>query len=101
MMRKRGQGPSWHERIDVLMRVLAAVFGGYVLVSMLTALLSLYLPMTDSEAVLTATMLSFLAYALAVMWAFAARSAMRAWIVLLALTAALAVSVFPPAWMLT
>lgn len=83
MKARRG---SWREKGGVLSRLLAALLGGYALSAALAAALSLHLPLASSEAVLVGTMLSFLAYALAVMWAFAAPHALRAWSGLLAPT---------------
>ncbi|MBN9407585.1 MAG: hypothetical protein J0H69_00415 [Burkholderiales bacterium] len=67
----------------VLSRILAAVLGGHVLASALSvaivALASAAWPMARADAALAAMQLSFLPWAAAVMWAFAARSAPRAW----------------------
>ena len=88
----------WAERAAVLSRLLAALLGGYALSALLTAVLALHLPLEPSEAVLVGTMLSFLVYALAVMWAFAARHALRAWTGLLAPILLLAVILAVPDW---
>ena len=74
-------------RLGVASRSVAAIVGGYVLAALVTMLLSVSLPMTRSEAVMTATLLSFAIYTCAVMWVFATRSALRAWLGL-AITAA-------------
>lgn len=66
-------------RLAVAARVLAAAPGGYLLVTLVTALLGLLLPGPRAEAVLTATMLSFALYAGVIVWAFAARSAAQVW----------------------
>lgn len=71
-------------RLAVTARVLAATLGGYVLTSLLTGLLGMLLPGPRAEAVLTATMLSFAVFAAIVMWCFAASSARRVWVALLA-----------------
>ncbi|MCO6417751.1 DUF3649 domain-containing protein [Siccirubricoccus sp. KC 17139] len=63
----------------VLSRILAAVVGGYALGALVAIACALLLPFARSEAVITGMMLSFAAYAGAVLWAFAARSAWRAW----------------------
>ncbi|WP_235907600.1 DUF3649 domain-containing protein [Siccirubricoccus phaeus] len=63
----------------VLSRTLAAVVGGYAVGALVSVACALLLPMPRAEAVLTGMMLSFAAYAGAVLWAFAARSAWRAW----------------------
>ena len=67
-------------RLDVATRSVAAIVGGYVLAALVTMLLSVSLPMARSEAVMTATLLSFALYTCAVMWVFATRSALRAWL---------------------
>jgi len=70
-------------RLGVASRSVAAIAGGYVLAALVTMLLSVSLPMARSEAVMTATLLSFAVYTCAVMWVFATRSALRAWLGLL------------------
>lgn len=71
-------------RLMVASRAIAGAFGGYALASLVTAVLSLALPLVTgasrASALLTATLLSFAVYAVAVMWAFSARSALRAWV---------------------
>ncbi|MCH7343387.1 iron transporter [Pelomonas sp. CA6] len=64
----------------VLSRSLAALAGGYLLASALAAACALHLPLERVEATMTGTLLGNLAYALAVLGAFAARSAARAWV---------------------
>lgn len=68
-------GPRW----SIFSRVMAAILGGYLLTSIVIALLAIMLPGSRAEAVLTAMLLSFLIYACVVMWVFACRSASRAW----------------------
>lgn len=67
----------------VASRAIAGALGGYALASLVTAVLSLALPLltgtSRASALLTATMLSFAVYALAVVWVFSARNALRAW----------------------
>lgn len=70
-------------RLLVASRILAAIIGGYALTSALSVLLALLLPVSRSEATLAATMLSFVVYAVVVLWVFAARSVMRVWLTLL------------------
>ncbi|MFO6419033.1 DUF3649 domain-containing protein [Hylemonella sp. W303a] len=62
----------------LLSRIGAAIFGGYALAA-LASVATLALPMDKVQAVLTGLLASFLVYALAVIWVFAARSAWRAW----------------------
>ncbi|RAI59704.1 DUF3649 domain-containing protein [Roseicella frigidaeris] len=73
---------SWHWP-GVLSRSLAAVLGGYAVAALAATALALWLPTSRAEAVLTGTMLSFALYAGAVLWVFAAASALRAWVGLL------------------
>ena len=64
-------------------RVLAALAGGYALAALASVALSLGLPplagTARSEAVLAGTLWSFVVYVVAVIWAFVARTAWRAW----------------------
>lgn len=77
------QGISTGYRMAVASRAIAAVLGGYVVAAIATGCMSLALArwtdMARAEAVVTATLLSFLWYALAVIWVFAVDTAWRAW----------------------
>lgn len=66
--------------LAIASRAAAAAFGGYATAAAATACLSVALPLSRAEAVMTATMASFAVYAGAVLWAFAAETALRAWI---------------------
>ena len=70
-------------RLGVAARALAAIAGGYGVAALSAAVLALCLPaafgMARSEAAMTGTLASFIVFALAVMWVFAARTALRAW----------------------
>ena len=70
-------------RLGVASRAVAAIGGGYALGALASASLALFLPTSRLEASLTGTLASFVVYALAVMWVFAARTAWRAWLGLL------------------
>lgn len=70
-------------------RIVAALFGGYALAA-LGSVAALALPMSKPQAVLTGMLASFAIYAGAVVWVFAARSALRAWAGLLVAAAPLA-----------
>lgn len=83
-------------RLAVASRALAAAVGGYVLAWFATIVLSLAWPAPKAQAVMWATMISFLVYALAVIWVFATRSAARAWAGMLGASAVLALL----AWLL-
>lgn len=77
-------------RLAVAARVLAAALGGYALASAATVLLALIWPGPQSEALLWASMLGFAIYSLVVIWVFMARSATRAWVGVVSITAVLA-----------
>lgn len=70
-------------RMGVASRAVAAIAGGYGVAALSAAVLGLCLPvafgMARSEAVMTGALASFIVFALAVMWVFAARTALRAW----------------------
>ncbi|WP_253700214.1 DUF3649 domain-containing protein [Cupriavidus pauculus] len=78
------QGVSLGYRMAIASRAMAAILGGYAVAALATGCLSLVLSqwvgMSRPEAVVTSTLLSFLWFALAVVWVFAADSAWRAWI---------------------
>lgn len=69
--------------LPIAARIAAAVFGGYALAHTLSIALAAALPMPRAEAALFAIQGSFLIYTAAVLWAFAARSALTAWLGLL------------------
>ncbi|AVS77432.1 DUF3649 domain-containing protein [Paracidovorax avenae] len=73
--------PLWKYRLAIASRALAATAGGYALAAAATAAgaLALALAIPRVEAVLAATMFSWLVYAGAVAWAFYARTAWSAW----------------------
>lgn len=66
-------------RLAVTSRVLAAVVGGYLMASLASICLALWLPRSRVDAVITGMMSSFVFYLLAVLWCFACRTAWRAW----------------------
>ncbi|WP_414605795.1 DUF3649 domain-containing protein [Stenotrophomonas pavanii] len=72
--------PRW----GVLSRSLAAIFGGYALASATSVFCAVALPGPRGQAVLTGMLLAILVAACAALWAFATRSALRAWAGLLA-----------------
>lgn len=72
-------------------RIVAALFGGYGLAA-LASVAALALPLDRPQAVLTGMQASFLVYAVAVIWVFAARSAWRAWSGLLIVAVPLALA---------
>ncbi len=70
--RVRSAGP-------LISRIVAAMFGGYALAA-LSSVAVLALPMSKTQAVLTGMLASFAIYAGAVIWVFAVRSALKAWV---------------------
>lgn len=76
----KGAALSTRYRLAVASRSVAAVFAGYGLATASGICLALFLPMSRSEAVLTGVMVSFLVYLCAVLWAFACRTALQAWL---------------------
>ncbi|OWT73561.1 MULTISPECIES: DUF3649 domain-containing protein [unclassified Achromobacter] len=72
----------------LLSRIVAAIVGGYGLAALFSVAV-LALPMTRAQAVLTGQLASFALYAGAVVWVFAVRSALRAWVGLLVVAAPL------------
>ena len=70
--RVRSTGP-------LISRIVAALLGGYALAA-LGSVAVLALPMSKPQAVLTGMLASFAIYAAAVIWVFAVRSALKAWV---------------------
>ena len=81
-------GPAY--RVAVAGRVALAVFGGYAVAALATALLALVLPLSPSEAVSAGTLASFAVMAGAIVWVFAARTLWRAALPLAVIAAVLA-----------
>lgn len=90
-MKSKAAGLNLSYRLAVASRCLAALLGGYLLASMASVCLSLWLPLSRPEAVLSGMMSAFLFYLGAILWAFAARTAARAWLGILLPAAVLAV----------
>lgn len=63
----------------MLSRITAAILGGYAFTYAATAALARLLPLDKADALISATLLSFAVYTGAILWAFACRSAVRAW----------------------
>ncbi|WAE54107.1 iron transporter [Stutzerimonas frequens] len=82
----------------VVSRTLLAVLGGYGFTYAFTAALSRALPLPRVDAVVIASLLSFIVYLIFVLWAFACASARRV-VVVLATTLPLAVLGFWPQWL--
>lgn len=77
--------------LSIASRVAAALLGGYALCYAGSYALAAWLPVSNAHATYSVASLSFVIYVIAILWAFAARSARRAWLGMLlpALVAAL------------
>lgn len=64
---------------DIALRATAAIFGGYALAACFSVALAEWLPFDRTDAVLTASLMSFSVHIAVFLWAFAASSAARAW----------------------
>lgn len=67
---------------EVVGRLIAGVITGYALAAVSAVWLSFVLPMPRADAVATGMLVSFAVYAVAIIYAFAARSVARVWFVL-------------------
>ena len=74
------KAPDYRRGMAIAVRVTAAIGGGYGLASLVALALALVLPLGRMDAVLAGMMAGLIAYAAAAVWAFAARSALQAWI---------------------
>jgi hypothetical protein len=79
-------------------RITAALLGGYLFTYAFTAALARLLPLDKVDALVIASLPSFVIYTLAILWAFACRSARRAWAGM-ALALPLSVIGFWPQWL--
>jgi hypothetical protein len=82
------QGTGARKAIPIIVRLVAAVGGGYAVSAGLAALASVALPsagsMPRSEAVVLASMLAFLVYLVLLIWAFAEPRLIRLCLILAA-----------------
>lgn len=67
-------------RLGVASRALAGIGGGYAVSSLAVTVLALWLPGSDVDRVVAATLTGLVVYPCAVMWCFATGSALRAWL---------------------
>jgi len=65
---------------SVASRVVAAIGGGYLLASLMSIVVARVVPLPHASAVMTGMLFSFLFFACAALWVFAARSARVAWL---------------------
>ncbi len=72
---------------ETLSRLLAAIVPGYVLTNTSAIFIGNLLPLVKAEAVFIVSMLSFVLYAVIIMWVFSDKSVKRVWLgLLLAIT---------------
>lgn len=82
--------------LSIVSRLLAALLGGYALTYAATAALAKALPVEPVDAVIIASLPAFALYTAVIIWAFAARSAIRLWASLGIATLTLALFAFWP-----
>ncbi len=78
------------DRLSVFSRVVAASVGAYVVVNLATMALNFLLPVEQYKALLFAMQISFIFYTLIIIWVFAVRTALKAWLGMLAIGVPLA-----------
>lgn len=84
-MNKQAAASSWLSqkvmyRWMVFSRVIAGFIGGYILTAYITMVLAQLLPMSRADAVVLASLLSYLWFCIAIIWVFAVKSAVKAWL---------------------
>ena len=96
----KGAALSLAYRLAVTSRILAALFGGYLVAALTSVCISQWMPMSRADAVVTGMLLSFLSYLVAVLWCFACRTAWQAWIGVLLPSALLGAAFACGRWLL-
>ncbi|KAA0946981.1 MULTISPECIES: DUF3649 domain-containing protein [unclassified Pseudomonas] len=86
-------------RLGVTSRLLAAVVGGYLLASLASVCMTLWLPLSRADAVVSGMLSSFVFYLLVVIWCFACRRVAHAWFGVLVPSAVLATLAGLAYWM--
>jgi hypothetical protein len=82
--KKSSDEDSPRYRWEVFGRCLIAVFGGYVFTMAFSIFLTQVLPIAKSSAVMTANLLSFAIYTVAIIWVFSVKEFRQLWWGLLA-----------------
>ncbi len=77
---KGSEGNKTTDRLLVLSRIMAAVFGGYALTTVMILLFSYLLPLPKKDALMLATMLGYIIYALIIIWAFTVSRVKLVWL---------------------
>ncbi len=80
--------------LNIAARTGAAIVGAYLLASAVAAATAVFMPGSRLDAALAGTMLGLVVFAVAALWAFVARSALRAWIGMVAPAAVLGLAVW-------
>lgn len=70
------------DRWGIAVRIVAAVLGSYAVATAIDVGAARALPLSRAEAVTTAALLALFAMPAVAIWAFAARTARRAWLVI-------------------
>ncbi len=76
----RGLSEKAAYRWMVFSRVIAGFIGGYVLTSYITIVLAQLLPMARVDAVVLSSLLSYVWFCIAIIWVFAVKSTIKAWV---------------------
>ncbi|MFV3126966.1 iron transporter [Niveispirillum sp. KHB5.9] len=92
-MARKAVKPTPRQRIDVALRALAAIAGGYGVAAATTAFLARVLPLSRVEVTNAAMLSSFLVFVAVALWAFSARSVARVWAIILPLAGGMALFV--------
>jgi len=90
---------STDKTTQIILRILAAVFGGYALTASVMAALALVLPWPKVDALFFISFLPALIYPAVLLWVFAASTAQRAWRDLLIVTLACDLLALAAAWL--
>jgi hypothetical protein len=97
----KSRAPDYRRTAGIAARAAAAIGGGYALASLAAVALALILPLNRMDAVLVGMMAGLVVFAAAAIWAFAARSAMRACIGIIAAALPLAALAMLGHWQMT
>lgn len=84
---------------QTILRILAAVFGGYALTASVMAALALVLPVPKVDALFFISFLPALIYPVVLLWVFVVPTAQRAWRDLLIVTLAFGLLALSAAWL--
>lgn len=90
---------STDKTTQTILRILAAVFGGYALTASVMAALALVLPWPKVDALFFISFLPALIYPAVLLWVFSVPTAQRAWRDLLIVTLACGLLALAAAWL--